>query len=67
MRKSLATMLLGAAVLAGCAGVAPGKSQPPPATLAFGPELRPGRPEASPAWPFEFPSHVLEAVDLSGL
>jgi hypothetical protein len=52
VRKSIAAVLLGALILAGCAGTGPAKSQPPPAGLTFGPELRPGRPEASPAWPF---------------
>lgn len=68
MRKQVIAMMLGVALVAGCATPGPGQNQaghqqaPTRQThdgavqqdgnLAFGPELRPGRSETSPAWPF---------------
>lgn len=61
MQINLIAVVLNVALLAGCTSAAVPReqpSQPSDATahqhgsLAFGPELRPGRSEASPAWPF---------------
>ncbi|HLN63725.1 MAG TPA: sialidase family protein [Symbiobacteriaceae bacterium] len=48
MRMKLVAVILGAALLAGCATV----GNQPAKALVFGAEMRPGRADSSPAWPF---------------
>ncbi len=58
MRPRLIAAVLGLLLLAGCAAPQPKQSETPASSAphvmeySFGPELRPGKAEASPAWPF---------------